>query len=121
MGLLTATNFVFSFAVTQLETVFALYMLHRFEFNAFEVAMVLFAMAVVMGGIQGGGMKALSKRFGEHSLVRSGALFLASGFFLTPLMPSVAWLIGALMLCACLLYTSPSPRDQRGSRMPSSA
>ena len=27
-----------------------------------------------------------------------------------------------LTLCrACLLYTSPSPRDQRGSRMPSSA
>ena len=24
-------------------------------------------------------------------------------------------------LCICLLYTSPSPRDQRGSRMPSSA
>ena len=24
-------------------------------------------------------------------------------------------------LRACLLYTSPSPRDQRGSRMPSSA
>ena len=23
--------------------------------------------------------------------------------------------------CGCLLYTSPSPRDQRGSRMPSSA
>ena len=26
-----------------------------------------------------------------------------------------------LVLRACLLYTSPSPRDQRGSRMPSSA
>ena len=25
------------------------------------------------------------------------------------------------MSIACLLYTSPSPRDQRGSRMPSSA
>ena len=25
------------------------------------------------------------------------------------------------MDCSCLLYTSPSPRDQRGSRMPSSA
>ena len=24
-------------------------------------------------------------------------------------------------IVACLLYTSPSPRDQRGSRMPSSA
>ena len=31
---------------------------------------------------------------------------------------------GAWMLvseASCLLYTSPSPRDQRGSRMPSSA
>ena len=27
----------------------------------------------------------------------------------------------ALLPYACLLYTSPSPRDQRGSRMPSSA
>ena len=26
-----------------------------------------------------------------------------------------------LHIYACLLYTSPSPRDQRGSRMPSSA
>ena len=26
-----------------------------------------------------------------------------------------------LLPIACLLYTSPSPRDQRGSRMPSSA
>ena len=25
------------------------------------------------------------------------------------------------LLSICLLYTSPSPRDQRGSRMPSSA
>ena len=30
------------------------------------------------------------------------------------------WLFSA-MFSACLLYTSPSPRDQRGSRMPSSA
>ena len=45
----------------------------------------------------------------------------------------IAWLIRAEGLSpysvmavtftnkACLLYTSPSPRDQRGSRMPSSA
>ena len=29
--------------------------------------------------------------------------------------------VGAIINNACLLYTSPSPRDQRGSRMPSSA
>ena len=28
---------------------------------------------------------------------------------------------GGVNYCSCLLYTSPSPRDQRGSRMPSSA
>ena len=27
----------------------------------------------------------------------------------------------SVMELVCLLYTSPSPRDQRGSRMPSSA
>ena len=41
--------------------------------------------------------------------------------------PSLAWgwliatVIADTVFCACLLYTSPSPRDQRGSRMPSSA
>ena len=34
--------------------------------------------------------------------------------------PSFIFIIHLLML-PCLLYTSPSPRDQRGSRMPSSA
>ena len=30
-------------------------------------------------------------------------------------------IFGGLKPKSCLLYTSPSPRDQRGSRMPSSA
>ena len=29
--------------------------------------------------------------------------------------------VGDVLVGLCLLYTSPSPRDQRGSRMPSSA
>ena len=33
----------------------------------------------------------------------------------------VQQLLGDNLVRACLLYTSPSPRDQRGSRMPSSA
>ena len=31
------------------------------------------------------------------------------------------WVIWAVLLIVCLLYTSPSPRDKRQSRMPSSA
>ena len=31
------------------------------------------------------------------------------------------YIVGDDLFKVCLLYTSPSPRDQRGSRMPSSA
>ena len=34
---------------------------------------------------------------------------------------SLKWLATLPTDAVCLLYTSPSPRDQRGSRMPSSA
>ena len=45
----------------------------------------------------------------------SGGLTLGTGALL-------GGVVGALTFAgACLLYTSPSPRDQRGSRMPSSA
>ena len=36
-------------------------------------------------------------------------------------LPEVLDETGPRLLLFCLLYTSPSPRDQRGSRMPSSA
>ena len=43
-----------------------------------------------------------------------------SGYTLEPAL--VSGLASAGMhIYTCLLYTSPSPRDQRGSRMPSSA
>ena len=45
-------------------------------------------------------------------MVAAAGAGLAGGFN-TPLM--------GVLFTACLLYTSPSPRDQRGSRMPSSA
>ena len=35
--------------------------------------------------------------------------------------PANRRLVDYYQVQACLLYTSPSPRDQRGSRMPSSA
>ena len=36
-------------------------------------------------------------------------------------LPSISNIEARLNQTSCLLYTSPSPRDQRGSRMPSSA
>ena len=55
------------------------------------------------------------------TLLRSW-LIAATGGFLFQAWPEGAWLAWLPgMIYFCLLYTSPSPRDQRGSRMPSSA
>lgn len=97
---LCLANFVFSVAVTQLETVFAFFMADRFGYDAAHVAGVLIAMALLMGGIQGGGMKALAARFPERSLVIGGCLLLAAGFLGVAPAPSVAWLLVPLALCA---------------------
>ena len=53
----------------------------------------------------------------KHILVRheQGAGHAAEGYARSSGKP------GVVLVTSCLLYTSPSPRDQRGSRMPSSA
>jgi MFS family permease len=94
-------NLAFSLAVTQLETFFAYLMRDRFGWdNAQGVGFILVAMALVMGGIQGGGMKALSARYAERTLVVAGVAILALGFAGVPLAPSVAVLLAPLALAA---------------------
>lgn len=92
--------FVFSVAVTQLETVFPFFMNARFGYDASQVAVILVAMAVLMGGIQGGGMRALSARFREPLLVGFGSLALGVAFLATLTAPTVAWLLAPLALAA---------------------
>jgi MFS family permease len=94
------TNLAFSLAVTQLETLFAFFMLDRFGWNARDVAFLLVAMALVMGGIQGGAMRALSARFAERTLVIAGSSLLALGLAGVPLPASVALLLLPLFLAA---------------------
>jgi len=94
---LCLSYFAFSVAVSQLETVFAFYMIDRFAYDAREVAFILVAMAVVMGGVQGGGMKALSARFRERSMIVTGSALLAVALFAVPEAPTVPLLIAVLL------------------------
>jgi len=97
---LCLVNLAFSVGVTQLETMFAFFMKDRFGYGEREVAFFLAGMAVLMGGIQGGGMRALSARFPERSLIVGGALLLAVGFAGLPAAGSLGPLLAALVFAA---------------------
>ena len=64
----------------------------------------------------------VNRSFPGRGIVR---VLLISPFFIMPAVNAVLWinmiLDPVLGLNGCLLYTSPSPRDKRQSRMPSSA
>ena len=87
-----------SLAVTQLETVFAYFMIDRFHFNAMNVAFILVGMAVLMGGVQGGAIRPLAARFGERTLALAGFALMAVSLFAVPFMPTVGWTLLPLAL-----------------------
>jgi MFS family permease len=97
---LSWANLFFSLAVTQLETVFALLMMKKFDYDLRAVAFILVGMAVVMGAVQGGGIRALAARFGERALLYTGALLMAIAFVWIPFAPSVGMLLAPLAVSA---------------------
>ena len=78
-------------------------------------------------------VRGVSKRFGDFEALRNVTFDIAPGSIVGLIGPNGAGKTTTLksilgltdfegdMQVTCLLYTSPSPRDQRGSRMPSSA
>jgi predicted MFS family arabinose efflux permease len=92
--------FLFSVAVTQLETTFAFLMSHRFGYDELGVGLVMLAMAIVIGGIQGGAMKRLAARFHERRLILAGLVLMGLAFFSVPLPHSVAILMVPLAIAA---------------------
>lgn len=124
---LCAAVFVFSFAVSQLETVFAFFMMRRFGYDAAHVAFILVFMAFLMIAVQGGGLRQLLPRLGEARLLRAGAICLIPTLAIVPYVPTVAWLLVPLGISAigrALCYPSmmgllanAAPASQRGAVM----
>jgi len=97
---LCAVNLAFALAVTQLETMFAFFVNDHFGTTALGVGLLLAAMALLMGAVQGGGIRPLVARFGERRLVLSGLGMLAASMALFPTAPTLAWLVPVLALGA---------------------
>jgi predicted MFS family arabinose efflux permease len=93
-------NLIFSLAVTQLETIFAYFMIDRFQFDAMHVAFILVGMAILMGGVQGGAIRPLAARFGERKLAFGGFAIMAVSLLAIPFMPTISWVLLPLALSA---------------------
>jgi predicted MFS family arabinose efflux permease len=100
IGRICLIYFLFSLAVTQLETTFAFFMSHRFGYDELGVGVVMLAMAIVIGGIQGGAMKRLAERYRERQLVIAGLGLMSLAFLLVPMPSTVAFLMLPLGLAA---------------------
>ena len=97
---LCAAFLIYSLAVTQLEIIFAFFMMKRFAYDLVAVGWIFVGMAVLMGGIQGGAMKVLAARFGERNLIVTGALLCCFSFAWIPVVEGIGWLLVFLALSA---------------------
>lgn len=119
--------FIFSVGVTQLESVFAFFMMDRFQYDAMHVAYILALMALIMILIQGGLIRMLTQKYGETLLILSGALILAFAFFFVPRSTTVALLLFPLCIASVgravsqpalmSLVSKKSPPHMRGAVM----
>jgi DHA1 family tetracycline resistance protein-like MFS transporter len=89
---------LFTFAVAQLETVFAYFMKDTFAYDPLDVALVLVLMAFVMVVIQGGAIRGLVARYGEKKLLVFGIALMAASFAAVPWPHAVAILLIPLVL-----------------------
>ncbi len=120
-------NFGFTIAVTQLEAVFAFFMMDQFSYDAREVAYILVAMALVMALIQGGAIRRLAEIFGEKNLLMIGVFLMAGAFSAVPWMGRVSILLIPLLVAAIgramaqpsmlSLVSSATKANNRGSIM----
>lgn len=92
--------FVVTFAVTQMETSFAIYMGALFGFNAQKAGLILALMGLIMVMVQGGLIGRLAKRFGEIRLITTGFLGCALGLLGFALSPTVGGVVASLSFMA---------------------
>ena len=97
---LCAACFVFTFGVSQLETVFAFFMIDTFDYDAREVAYILVMMALIMAAVQGGAIRRLVEDFGERWLIHAGSALLAGSIVAVPWMPTVGLLLVPLAVAS---------------------
>jgi len=84
LALVLAIYFLFIVAFSIMTTVFALYTMYRFGYDARQNGYLFAFVGIIAVIVQGGLIGRLAKRFGELPLVMLGALLLVAGLFALP-------------------------------------
>jgi len=96
---LCGATLLVTYSQSVLESIFAIWALHRYGFGPRPVGFLLFAVALPALLMQGGAVRVLAPRLGEVRLARLGVLLYVAGVLTLALGPSLPFTVAALLMC----------------------
>jgi MFS family permease len=127
LALLAGATLVVTYSQSILESIFAIFALHRYGLGPRTVGFLLFGIALPALLMQGGVVRLLAPRLGEVRLARYGVLAYVAGLVTLAQAPTLAVTVIGLVLCglglgaynpsASALASKQSRRDDRGAVM----
>ena len=104
-----------TFSQSTLESIFAIWAAARFHFGPLAVGMTLFVLAIVAVATQGGLVRKLAPRFGEHRLAIAGIVAVVLGLATVALAGRLGLVIVGFVLCGfgAGLFNPAAPRSPR--------
>jgi len=99
LALLAVATLIVTYSQSILESIFAIWALHRYGFGPRAVGFLLFAVALPALLMQGGLVRLLAPRLGEGRLASLGVLAYVAGLGLLANASTLAVTLGGLLLC----------------------
>jgi MFS transporter, DHA1 family, tetracycline resistance protein len=99
LALLAAATLIVTYSQSILESIFAIWALHRYGYGPRMVGFLLFAVALPALLMQGGLVRLLAPRLGEGRLASVGALAYVAGLLLLGFASALAVTVSGLLLC----------------------
>jgi len=99
LRLLALATLLVTFSQSTLESIFAIWAAARFHFGPLAVGMTLFVLAIVAVATQGGLVRKLAPRFGEHRLAIAGIVAVVLGLATVALANRLGLVVTGFVLC----------------------
>jgi MFS transporter, DHA1 family, tetracycline resistance protein len=124
---IAAASFLVTCSQAIFESIFAIWAMHKFGFGPRSVGLVLFLLAIVAVGVQGGLVRVLAPRFGEMRLAICGVALYVAGLVLVASASGLTLTFmglaccgiggGAFIPCASALASKQADPRERGAVM----